>query len=314
MDIFFEEYVKINDIEEYFIHYPKKSNTSLIFLHGGPGESEAYFLYKMHSKTQNYNLVYYDQRGAGKTQLKNKSKENDITIEKLLLDLKETISYVKEKYKSKYIILLGHSFGSILGIEFIKKYPNVVSAYIGMGQVVNFRVGEKTGFDYCFDLVKKSGSKKYIEKMYKLKNYPFNINKNNVFDLFKSFREVQAEYKLAGYYEGEDKLKKIIKQSPIYSFKDMFNFHPLILNKNIIYYLLDYDTSKFTNFNIPIFFICGKNDWQVPTVTVQEYYKQIKAPDKDIFIIENAGHLLNIENTYEYNITVEGICSRISGQ
>lgn len=314
MYIFFEEYVKINGIEEYFIHYPKKSNTSLIFLHGGPCESEAYFLYKMHSKNQNYNLVYYDQRGTGKTQLKNKSKENDITIEKLLLDLKETIHYVKEKYKSKYIILLGHSFGSVLGIEFIKKYPNAVSAYIGMGQVVSFKVGEKTGFDYCFDLVKKSGSKKYIEKMCKLKNYPFNLNNNNVFDLFKSFREVQAEYKLAGYYEGQDKLKKIIKQSPIYSFKDMFNFSPLTLNKNIIYYLLDYDTSKFTNFNMPIFFICGKNDWQVPTVIVQEYYKQIKAPDKDIFIIENAGHLLNIENTYEYNITVEGICSRISGQ
>ena len=45
--------------------------------------------------------------------------------------------------------------------------------------------------------------------MCKLKNYPFNINNNNVFDLFKSFREVQAQYKLAGYYEGQDKLKKI---------------------------------------------------------------------------------------------------------
>ena len=265
MDIFFEEYVNINGIEQYFIHYPKKSNTTLLFLHGGPGESEAYFLYKMHSKTQNYNLVYYDQRGTGKTQSKNKSKDKDITIEKLLIDLKETINYVKLKYNSKYIILLGHSWGSVLGIEFIKKFPNLVSAYIGMGQVVNFKIGEKTGFDYCYDIVQKSNNQKYIKKIEKLKNYPFIINKNNAFEIFKNFREIQVKYKLAGYYEGNDKLNKIIKQSPIYSFKDMFNPNSLILNQNIIYYLIDYDTSKFTNFNIPMFFICGANDWQVPT-------------------------------------------------
>ncbi|MDA0055509.1 alpha/beta hydrolase [Brachyspira hyodysenteriae] len=231
----------------------------------------------------------------------------------MLIDLKETINYVKLRYNSKYIILLGHSWGSVLGIEFIKKFPNLVSAYIGMGQVVNFKIGEKTGFDYCYDIVQKSNNQKYIKKIEKLKNYPFIINKNNVFEIFKNFREIQVKYKLAGYYEGNDKLNKIIKQSPIYSFKDMFNSNPLMLNKNIIYYLINYDTSKFTNFSIPIFFICGANDWQVPTVIVKEYYKTINAPDKDIFIAENAGHLLNIENTKDYNLIVEGICSRVSG-
>ncbi|ELV04885.1 alpha/beta hydrolase [Brachyspira hampsonii] len=122
MDIFFEEYVNINGIEQYFIHYPKKSDTTLLFLHGGTGESEAYFLYEMHSKTQNYNLVYYDQRGTGKTQARNKSKDKDITIDKLLIDLKETINYIKLRYNSKYTILLGHSWGSVLGIEFIKNF------------------------------------------------------------------------------------------------------------------------------------------------------------------------------------------------
>ena len=312
-DIFFEEYVNINNIEQYFIHYPRKSNVSLIFLHGGPGESEAYFLYKMHSKTQNYNLVYYDQRGAGKTQLKNKSSVNDINIDTLIIDLKQTVEYVKKKYNSKYIILLGHSWGSVLGIEFIKKYPNYVSAYIGMGQVVNFKKGEKIGFDHCYDIVEKSGNKKYIEKIEKLKNYPFIINKNNIFEIFKSFREIQVKYKLAGYYEGNDKLNKIIKQSPVFTFRDAFN-NTSSVNKNIMYYLIDYDTSKFINFNIPIFFICGETDWQVPTIAVREYFNSITAPDKDLFIAEHAGHLLNIENTKDYNIILEGICSRVSGE
>lgn len=313
MSEFFEEYIDINEIKQYFIFYPKKSNTSLIFLHGGPGESESYFLYKMYSKTQNYNLVYYDQRGTGKTQIKNKSSLESINIETLISDLKATIDYVKNKYDSKYIIILGHSWGSILGIEFIKKYKNYVSAYIGMGQVVNFRVGEKVGFDYCFDIVKKSGNKKYIDKLNKIHDYPYCINKNNVFEIFKSFREVQAKYKLAGYYEGNDKLSSIIHKSPVFSFKDTFN-STLKLNKNIIDYLIDYNTFNFKNFDIPIFFICGANDWQVPTAVVKKYFETIMAPDKDLFVVENAGHLLNIENTKDYNIILEGICSRVSGE
>ena len=313
MDDFFEEYADINDIKQYFIHYPKKSNISLIFLHGGPGESESYFLYKMHSKTQNYNLVYYDQRGTGKTQIKNKSSSETITIEKLMNDLKETVDYVKDKYNSKYIIILGHSWGSVLGIEFVKRCKNYVSAYIGMGQVVSFREGEKIGFDYCFNIVKNSGSKKYIDKLNKLNNYPYCINKDNVFEVFKDFRDVQAKYKLAGYYEGNDKLSSIIHKSPVFSFKDIFN-SSLKLNKNLINYLIDYDTSNYKNFDIPIFFICGANDWQVPTALVKKYFETITAPDKDLFIAENAGHLLNIENTKDYNIILEGICSRVSGE
>lgn len=312
MKDFFEEFVNINGVKQYFIHYFRKSDTTVIFLHGGPAQSEAHFLYKTENENNNYNLVYYDQRGTGKTYIKNKSSGNEITIEILIDDLKETINYIRNKYKSKYIILLGHSWGSVLGIEFIKKYSNEVSAYIGIGQVVDIKKGERIAYEHCLNIVRQSENKKYINKMNALKDYPYCINKDNAYKLLGIFRNIQIKYRLAGYNKGVLKLLNIIFKSPIFSINDLFApILSLKANKNLLNYLIDYSTYNFLNFDIPIFFICGMNDWQVPSVLAKEYIDKINATDKDCFFIQNAGHLLNIENTKDYLAALNIISDRI---
>ncbi len=309
---FYEEYIKVNGIEHYLIHYYRKSDKTIIFLHGGPAQSEAHFLYITENYKSCYNLIYYDQRGAGRTQIKNNTKTKDITIENLIEDLKCIIDYVRIKYKSDNIILLGHSWGTVLGIEFIKKYHNYVSAYIGMGQVINFLKGEKTAFTHCFEIVKNSKSKKYIKKMEEMRDYPFNIDKDNIWKAVMKFRIIQVKYGLAGYHEGTLKLMNIIRKSPIFSLKDLFAYISVLkVNKNLLDYLIDFDISSYKSFKIPIFFICGSHDWQVPTIEVKKYFETIISPEKNIFIVENAGHLLNIENVQDYNIILNDVADRV---
>ena len=79
-----EEYIKINGIFQYFLHYDFSQKDTVIFLHGGPGESKANFAYHFAPYFNFCNVVYYDQRGTGKTQLKNKTKADEITLEILV--------------------------------------------------------------------------------------------------------------------------------------------------------------------------------------------------------------------------------------
>ena len=169
---FFEEYVSINNLEHYFLHYPTESDFLVLFLHGGPGQSESYLAYKTVSKNRNYSLVFYDQRGSGKTNLKDASQEK-VTLKILISDLDKIIDYLKSKYHQKKIIILGHSWGSILGLEYSKLFPEKISAYVGMGQVINFRQGEKVGFEYCYKLANQKDKKKLL----KLGNYPNQLQK-----------------------------------------------------------------------------------------------------------------------------------------
>jgi pimeloyl-ACP methyl ester carboxylesterase len=64
---FFEEYVPINGIRQYFLHYPASDGEVMLVIHGGPGQSEVPFAYYAEPEPAVYTAVYYDQRGAGKT-------------------------------------------------------------------------------------------------------------------------------------------------------------------------------------------------------------------------------------------------------
>ena len=167
-----EEYVNINGIEHYLLHYKtKKEAPVLIFLHGGPGQSEAMIAYIVEEyANRNYNIVYYDQRGAGKTYLKNKKARPD--TETLKADLLEIVLYVKKVYQKDKVGILGHSWGSVLGSMFALEHPEHTLCYIGCGQVVNLMENERVGYLKLKEAIEQSGNEKDRKKLEKIGEYP----------------------------------------------------------------------------------------------------------------------------------------------
>lgn len=308
MEKFYEEYVKINDIQQYFLHYPIESDFIVLFLHGGPGQTEAHLSYQTVLPNRSFSVVFYDQRGTGKTQSKNKSKANTVTLDALLQDLKETVTYIRRQYPNKKLILLGHSWGSILGLEYVKRYADTVDAYVGMGQVVNFKCGERVAYEHCYALA----SNKDKKKLSKIKDYPDTMTFENANKMCRNFRKIQAKYNLMGYRGGNRKLVKIYFKSPIFQMKDVFAMmHSSKINLHLLKCVLEYDTSNVTNYSIPIYFICGENDWQVPSIVVEKYFESISAPDKKLYQIKDAGHLADLDQPEQYNEVLESICNRM---
>lgn len=84
MKNYIEEYVNINGIKQYFLHYPFEAELVILYLHGGPGQTEAHFAYHVKDERLKCSVVYYDQRGTGKTQLKNRAKHEDIKLDVLM--------------------------------------------------------------------------------------------------------------------------------------------------------------------------------------------------------------------------------------
>lgn len=301
MYFYSEEYVKINGIEHYFLHYPNESDVVILFLHGGPGQTESFWAYKTKDERLKCNIVYYDQRGAGKTQFKSPSTMEDVNLENLLLDLQEIIEYVKRKYKTNKIILLGHSWGSVLGTCYIKKYPNDVLCYVGMGQVVDFMMGEKLSYDKLGQILESSNNKKNIKIFQKFKGYPYNLTKENSLSTILDFRKLQGKYGLTGDVW---KQLKIMFKSPIVGMKDFINLinsKNMETSKKLLDYLLTYSIFNDKDYHLPVYYICGRNDWQVPSILVNDYFETINAPNKKLYWVENAGHLTDIDNPDGFN-------------
>jgi pimeloyl-ACP methyl ester carboxylesterase len=48
-------------------------------------------------------------------------------------------------------------------------------------------------------------------------------------------------------------------------------------------------------YKVSVYYVLGGRDWQAPYVIAEDYFKDIKAPNKEIFVIPNAGHFLMMD-------------------
>ena len=197
--IYFEEYIPINGISQYLFHCGTDyKNPVLLILHGGPGSAESIFSYTFQEKWENiFTVVHWDQRGAGKTLTENPDEDTFPTTEILLNDLKEICDYLKKKYNKKKIILLGHSWGSILGSLYIQSHPEDIEYYIGVGQVVDMLENEKVAYDKTKEAILKANNKHDLKKLNSLGEYPGEKLDLTSTKTIRKFRKIQAKYNLA---------------------------------------------------------------------------------------------------------------------
>lgn len=97
------------------------SKTMVVLLHGGPGGSSQYYNNVLTNFTnpleEDYLMVYYDQRGGGTSQ--GHYAKSDLTLEQFNDDLDKLITLLKYKYEVEYLILMGHSWGGLLGTSYL---------------------------------------------------------------------------------------------------------------------------------------------------------------------------------------------------
>ena len=292
---YLEEYVQINGIEQYFLHLPRDSkNVVIIMLHGGPGLANSYLGYFAEPYTDFCNMVFYDQRGSGKTQIKNKSTTESLSLNNLLQDLKETISYVKRKYKTDKIFLAGHSWGSMLGTEYVLTYPNDVAGYIGYGQGVPSKEQDRHYYEFVKSAVMKAGNKEHIDTINKVsENFP-NIPREHYFSQYNIVAGIGFG---CGYDFTVGDVFAIYANSPTWTAEDeaVSEIVEKLNEKLYTEILYDWKVETFV-YDVPIYYILGRNDEMTASSIAAGYFEKIKAPKKRLYWIEDAGHLIDTDN------------------
>ena len=118
------------------------ANPPLILLHGGPGLSEtALFRYFNAPLEKSFTVVYWDQRGAGKS-FDPAIPRSSMTVEQVLSDLDELVDAVCARLGKTKVAIFGHSWGSALGVLYAARFPEKVAAYVGSGQIGDAAAGE----------------------------------------------------------------------------------------------------------------------------------------------------------------------------
>ena len=304
-------YLKINKTRQYVLMRGKDKNKPvMLFLHGGPGASATALLRKFNSELENhFTVIYWDQRNAGKSFNKKTPKE-EIKVSKYIQDLDTLTNYLKKRFNVDKIYLIGHSWGSRLGLYAIQKHPENYFGYIGVGQELNSFEGELISYQYTLKRAKETKNHKAIKDLEEIGepqsgNYT-KMYKNGFWGLVK-----QKDWllKLGGERYGRTNYLDwtlSIWFSREYSFWDLIKYGKSsgFSAGNIIY---DPDFNNINFFNqipevkIPIFFISGAHDYNTPWELVEKYTNTIKAPYKEFIKFEKSGHSPVVEEPERFN-------------
>ena len=98
----------------------------IIVLHGGPDFDHGYLLPDLDRLADAFRLIYYDQRGRGRSA--EKVQPEDVTLTSDIDD----VDKVRQHYQLESAALLGHSWGAVLALEYALRYPTRVSHLILM--------------------------------------------------------------------------------------------------------------------------------------------------------------------------------------
>lgn len=306
-----ECYVQLGNVSQYIqIRGENKKNPVMIFLHGGPGGPMAYMsIYYQKELEKQFIMVHWDQRGCGRSYFRGASNEVP-TGKQLLQDLDQLVDYLREKFSCEKVMIMGFSCGSLIGCQYIKEHPEKVSGYIGISQCINVW---KTNLKVAKDVIEKAnGNLKLVEK---LKQSYENIEHAKTWSevKLKDYLATKIYIQKLAHFEGEfngTKVARLALESPYFKRLD-WKWYKIsmsvdkfssIENKLLEEYLFTLDLNEMDKkYEVPMLFINGACDTATPASVVEEYMKDMDAPVKELYVVEQAGHHLYMEKTKEFS-------------
>jgi proline iminopeptidase len=290
------------------------ANPVLLLLHGGPGFTEM-ALFSEYNKDleKKYIVVNWDQRGAGLS-YRPDIPDSTMNIEQYVNDAHELVSWLKKRYKKEKIYLLGHSWGSVLGIHLVQRYPEDFYAYVGVGQGVNLFENESLSFKFVLDTAIAEQNEEAIKELKAIqKRYPPHAE--------AKLEDLKLQRKWLGHYGGAiygqpnanqifSRIKK--EDNPLYDADKAqagndFTF-PLLFDELMRVNLM----KSAPKLEVPAYFITGRHDYNTPFQLVEDYVKVLEAPHKEIIWFENAAHWIPFEEPEKFNDVLVNIVRKHS--
>ena len=291
-------YVSIGGIEQWVtIRGEDRGSPVLLFLHGGPGDVTNPWSFAMFAPWEaHFTVVQWDQRGAGRTLSKSgPSVASTLTLDRMTQDGIELTEYLCEHLGKRKVILVAHSFGTILGLRMIREKPDRFFAYVGTGQVADETQNYAVAYEALLKKARDAGNQQALDELKSIGPPPY-----------ANGQGYGVQRKWANRFEGADQFLYgtlgLALVAPGHSVQD--------LNDAIDGQMLSGDrlvpqTQSATmkdlglKFAIPTFFFEGTEDFTTPTELARKYLEAIQSPRKQ-FVPISGGHFAVFMNSEEF--------------
>jgi len=279
-----------------------RGNPVVLVLHGGPGSAMTGLASAFVPWEGELTVVQWDQPGAGRTfRAAARTIAPDLTVERMAQDGVELAEWLRRRLGKDKIILLGWSWGSILGLHMVKARPDLFAAYVGTGQAVAVQEGEAIAYANVLAKARQRGDSVAIAELEAIGAPPY-----------AALEEIGTQRKWAALYELGRSLEAAILApqlvAPRTTLADLYDLAggtlastTHFLGSDMTGPMSETDVRRLgLDFAVPIFVVQGVGDDFTPAELSRRWVDAITAPQKAFVPIDNAGHFALTERGNEF--------------
>ena len=302
------EYVEINDDRQNIrIRAAKEGLPVILFLHGGPGVCDRHNILGMHSDlAEKYTIVCWDQRGSGKS-YRPSVRDEKLSVRTYVEDTEFMLEYLAGRFGVRKVGLVGHSWGSAVGLISASERPDLVSAYVGEGQFLDGDRNEAESYAFCLKEAEKRGDRKALEAL------SGGAPVDGIYPNRKAMmtqRDCLSRYGGAVYGDKQGLVKGLLMpllRTNEYTLGDIVKYArgATYLTDVLWEDIVGLRLSGIHKLDVPVTITQGRHDFNTPSVIAKEWFDVLEAPYKKWVWFENSAHSPDVEEPEKWSAAID---------
>jgi proline iminopeptidase len=304
------ETVRIGGIEQWVsVRGANRRNPVLLLIHGGPGYVSMPMSWWFTRGWEEYfTVVQWDQRGAGKTYLLNDPTKIAATLthDRMLTDAEDMMEWVRRELGKDKIFVVGHSWGSCLGLQLAAHHPERLYAYIGVGQVTDGPESERRGWAFALHSAQAMGNQEAVQQLESIAPYFAPGQPSPLKDLYMQRKWLDFYGGVMAYRRGNSAESDLSYLSPDYTDAEIAHIWDGndFSERYLLQQVLSLDLTGIQKLECPLIIFAGRHDVNVNSQVAAEWFARVNAPSKQFVWFENSAHLPMTEQPGEFLLSL----------
>lgn len=279
-------------------------NPLLLHVHGGPGGSmDVGQLRKRHpGLEERFTVVTWNQRGAVKS-FSPAIPPESMTVAQVLADMHELVQQLLAEFGQSKLFVMGHSVGTVFGLLFAQRYPELLHAYVGINQVIRRAEEERTSYRTALELARQAGNRKAVADLERI-GLPEDGLYRQTADLLTQRTwltklggvsvnpNAAMGWHMSNFLAAEMTLADLTRITRGMGFC-METLWPELTRIDFL--------GAVSEVKAPIYLVAGKHDGITSPVLAAQFLGQVAAPHKELVLFEHSAHLAFVEEPAKFD-------------
>ena len=293
------ERIRLGGVDQWILIRGKSASHPLLLkIHGGPGQAEMATVPFNRLLEDDFIVVEWDQRGAGKSRASIEP-ERDVSLDQIVEDTNELAELLLKRLGQEKLILVGHSWGSLVGLKAVQRRPELYRAFVSTGQIASYREGLKVGYRFLTEEVRKRGDSAALQDLTEIGEPPY---------VEGSKRAIYLEYleRFGAQWHSSAKFDRVgwMLSSIEYAWPEKLRFTSAAERcfELLLPDLMATDLSvEVPEVAVPVYFAAGRYDHLAPIEVSRAYFDRLVAPSKKWIWFEESAHFPQWEEPEKFH-------------